>query len=239
MKDLLLKEHSITTSIILHLLPGLIAGAVFFVSASFLKQNGKPLVFAYHIETFFVLLPLLIGTLIWLGKESIGNQAHLTLKEYLIYISTGLIWAVLVFILVGQFFSDLLLKKVFFFLPEWLTNIQLIPEEATHSKKTIRIAWILTLVLTSILAPIAEEVYFRGFLLPKIRYLGIWAPILSTVLFALYHFWTPWLFIVRVIAVFPMIYFSWKTGNMYIALWAHLLLNLIGDSVLTIPKVWN
>jgi uncharacterized protein len=238
MKELLLKEHSIALSTLLHLLPGILAGTVFYIAAYFLSQYEKPLVFAYHITTIIVLLPVLTGVLMWLGKDCVGKQNTLSLKEYVFYISISLVWAILVFAFTGQFLSGILHERVFFFIPEWVTRIQIIPDEATYSKKTVRLAWILTLILTSILAPLAEELYFRGFLLPRLGYIGVWAPVLSTVLFALYHFWSPWLLVVRVIAVFPMVYFSWATGNLYIALWTHILLNFVGDSLLTFPKAW-
>lgn len=238
-KETLLEKHSIVFSTLAHLLPGLIAGMVFFSAAYWLNKNGQPVVFAYHIETLFVLLPVLFGILIWLGKSSLGNQNPLTIKKYCFYIGGGLIWAILVFAFLGHSLSNFLLDRLFIFLPEWITNIQLIPDETKYSRNVIKAAWGLTLISTSILAPIAEEFYFRGFLLPRLGNIGIWAPIISTVLFALYHFWSPWLFFVRILAIFPMVYFSWKTRNMYIALWTHLLLNLVGDSIIPITKVWT
>ena len=215
-KEILLEKHSIVFSTLAHLLPGLIAGMVFFCTAYWLNENGQPVVFAYHIETLFVLLPILFGILIWLGKSSLGNQNPLTLKKYCLYIGVGLIWAILIFVFLGHSLSNFLLDRLFFFLPEWITNIQLIPDETKYSRNVIKTAWGLTLISTSILAPI-----------------------ISTVLFTLYHFWSPWLFFVRILAIFPMVYFSWKTRNMYIALWTHLLLNLVGDSIIPITKVWT
>ncbi|MCC5929131.1 MAG: CPBP family intramembrane metalloprotease [Cyclobacteriaceae bacterium] len=215
------------------------AGAVFFTAAYFLGQHNQPAVFAYHIETFLVILPVLIGIIYWLGADSISMQNTLPLKMHFFYIALSLGWAVLVFALAGQLLSNVLLEKVFFFLNDWMTNISLIPDETKYSKNVIKLAWILTLISTSILAPIAEEYYFRGLLLPRLGHFGFWAPVISTVLFSIYHFWSPWLLLVRVLAIFPMVFFSWKTGNIYIALWTHLLLNLVGDSILTIPKVWG
>jgi uncharacterized protein len=238
MKELLLKDHSVALSALLHLLPGILAGAVFYIAAYFLRQYEKPLVFAYYITTILVLLPLMTGILIWLGNGSIGKQNPLSIKEHAFYIGISLVWAVMVFALAGSFLSPILLEKLFYYLPEWITGIQIVPDESTYSKMTIRLAWVLTLILTSILAPLAEELYFRGFLLPRIGHIGIWAPVLSSILFALYHFWSPWLFLVRAIAIFPMVYFSWKTGNIYIALWTHILLNFVGDSLLTFSKAW-
>jgi hypothetical protein len=47
-------------------------------------------------------------------------------------------------------------------------------------------------VFNGLVGPITEELYFRGFLLPRIDRYGIWAPVLNTFLFSIYHVWTPW-----------------------------------------------
>ena len=38
--------------------------------------------------------------------------------------------------------------------------------------------------MSGIAVPVVEELYFRGFLLPRLSRLGIWAPILEMALFA-------------------------------------------------------
>jgi hypothetical protein len=61
---------------------------------------------------------------------------------------------------------------------------------------------------------------------------GSWAPLVNVVLFSLYHFWTPWNFLSRVVLLAPMVYLvRWKR-NIYIGMIAHCLLNLIGTTVL-------
>ncbi|MEE9601175.1 MAG: CPBP family glutamic-type intramembrane protease [Thermoplasmata archaeon] len=40
-------------------------------------------------------------------------------------------------------------------------------------------------------APVVEEPYFRGNLLPRVSHLGRTAPFVSAVLFYAYHFWMP------------------------------------------------
>lgn len=58
------------------------------------------------------------------------------------------------------------------------------------------------LPLTGVSLPIIEELYFRGFLLPRLSQLGRWAPVVNTVLFSLYHLWSPWTVLTRVIFMF-------------------------------------
>jgi membrane protease YdiL (CAAX protease family) len=70
-----------------------------------------------------------------------------------------------------------------------------------------------------------EELYFRGYLLPRMESLGAWAPLVNIVLFSLYHFWSPWENIVRLLAMLPWFYAVWRTRNIYLALLVHFIIN--------------
>jgi membrane protease YdiL (CAAX protease family) len=75
---------------------------------------------------------------------------------------------------------------------------------------------------------VVEELYFRGFLLPRLSRFGLWAPVINGVLFTLYHFFSPWAFVERVIMVIPMAWLVQRKRNIYITIIAHLLLNTLG-----------
>jgi uncharacterized protein len=49
-----------------------------------------------------------------------------------------------------------------------------------------------------------EELYFRGYLLPRLYRFGIWAPLINISLFSLYHYWTPWGVLSRIVMLLPM-----------------------------------
>lgn len=55
---------------------------------------------------------------------------------------------------------------------------------------------------------------------------------------SLYHFWSPWMFIIRVISIMPMVYAVWWKRNVTIGIVAHCLLNMIGDVIMNIPLVF-
>lgn len=57
----------------------------------------------------------------------------------------------------------------------------------------------------NVLAPLVEELYFRGYLLPRIARWGWAAPLASVLLFSIYHFWAPWQQLSRVLALLPMV----------------------------------
>ena len=82
------------------------------------------------------------------------------------------------------------------------------------------------MLANGIVGPVVEELYFRGYLLPRIAWLGRWAPVLNTVLFSLYHFFTPWANVGRIVALLPMVYTAWWKRNIYLSMAVHVLWNL-------------
>ncbi len=70
--------------------------------------------------------------------------------------------------------------------------------------------------------------YFRGYLLPRLSRLGLWAPVVNLVLFTLYHAWQPWLYPTLLLALFPVIAAVWRTRSVRLDILTHCALNLIG-----------
>ena len=73
-----------------------------------------------------------------------------------------------------------------------------------------REAWLVTLgayfILNGFVGPIVEELYFRGYLLPRMEWMGRWAPLVNVSLFSLYHFWSPWQIVGRILGFGPTVY---------------------------------
>ena len=126
-------------------------------------------------------------------------------------------------------------ENLFGWLPSFfdISDIYLNPGSYSMGMKIT--VWILGLVFTSILGPFVEELYFRGYLLPRIDRFKYWAPLIHTILFAVYHFWSPWLIPIRIIAILPMNYLVYWKKDVKIGVVTHVLLNLIGDSILIFP----
>lgn len=58
-----------------------------------------------------------------------------------------------------------------------------------YAKNVLILVFTLQLVITGVFLPRVEELYFRGYLLPRISRCGVWAPIIGGMLFGLYHIW--------------------------------------------------
>jgi uncharacterized protein len=97
--------------------------------------------------------------------------------------------------------------------------------------------WLLTfgayLILNGLAGPIVEELYFRGYLLPRLSRFGRKAPLLETLLFTVYHFWQPWLYPAILAAFAALVFPVYRTRNIYVGMWAHCLLNLSGGLAIT------
>ena len=73
--------------------------------------------------------------------------------------------------------------------------------------------------------PVVEEMYFRGHLMPRLERFGSYAPLISTVLFALYHVWTPWRWPAILVGFLPAAWQARKRHSIYVSLSAHLVIN--------------
>ncbi|HXL59059.1 MAG TPA: CPBP family intramembrane glutamic endopeptidase, partial [Chitinophagaceae bacterium] len=83
-------------------------------------------------------------------------------------------------------------------------------------------------MLNGFLAPYVEEIYFRGYLLPRMAAWGKWAFVLNAILFSLYHFWQPYIYLTLILSLLPMTYMVWKTKDLRLGILTHCLLNIIG-----------
>ncbi|NLF03017.1 MAG: CPBP family intramembrane metalloprotease [Anaerolineales bacterium] len=123
-----------------------------------------------------------------------------------------------------------ILKSFFNGLPDWFQINQFVP--ANYSQPVLTVTFALFLILNGFVGPVVEELYFRGFLLPRIEYMKGWAPLVNVLLFSVYHFFSPWQNITRILAFVPLAYVvRWKK-NIYVSMLAHVLLN-IGHCMLT------
>ena len=79
---------------------------------------------------------------------------------------------------------------------------------------------------------LCEELYFRGYLMKKIGFLGSWTWVVNSVLFGLYHVWqapTTW-------ALIPLVFFfgilmQWRK-NLYPLIAFHFLVNIIWGAII-------
>jgi membrane protease YdiL (CAAX protease family) len=234
------QQHTLSQTLLLHLLPGALLTIAFILLGPWVKANHLPPMLAILLPILFVLIPLELGFLYYQGyrrnvKLSLEGivlyREPLPVKEYFIFTPVLLVWFVLTFLAIDKF-DQTLLSSWFGWLPDWFTLARFSP--ADYSSSTLAVTFFLTLVLNGIAGPLVEELYFRGYLLPRIQQMKGWAPLVNSVLFSLYHFFAPWGNISRIIALIPMVYtVQWKK-NIYLSILAHCLKNTI-SCLLMVP----
>ncbi len=226
------ERHSIGQSIGLHLLPGMLVGTFYFAIAQPIRNLGYPSLAALMIALIVILIPFELGFLLYQAKKKNGSLSldGIVLYRQKIPIWQYLVWVPIIFVLMGLVFTGFTpvsnyFESLFSWLPEALhLDLGLGGE---FSKSVLIITYSLTFIFGVIIAPTIEELYFRGYLLPRMPKLKGWAPILHSTLFAFYHMWTPWMVITRIIAMLPLIYLVLRKKNIYLAIFIHCLANVM------------
>ncbi len=229
---------SLAKAAFLHLFPGAIIMMVFIVVAYFARGSELPPVFWFAVAVPFSLVPAELGVLLYLGRKRNGrfslegivvNRRPLKWQQYLWMIPATFIGVVVLATLTGGA-DPVIYKQLFGWWPAWL-NVSVVDEN--WIKPVVIIPYLL---FVGIVGPLIEELYFRGYLLPRLARFGRWGILLNAALFALYHFWSPWHLISRVFSTLPFA-LSAKQGSLNVAIVTHMLANTIGFILTILPLV--
>lgn len=195
--------------------------------------TGYPGLAVLLLAEILVLSPLVYGHLIWVSRKkgygmAIGKlvpyQEKIGVKRFLLWAIGGIILCLTIYIPLyplGLFFRE----SVFSWLPEWYFN----PSFGTNDTSLLAKLFLIGILIDGLIGPIAEELFFRGYLLPRMAYLKKWAPILNGVFFGIYHFWQPHNLIASICVGIIFSYAVWKTKNIYVGIAIHCGLNILGS----------
>jgi membrane protease YdiL (CAAX protease family) len=231
------EQHSLVQSIVLHLLPGIFITLFYIVTAPLAGKLGFPSGTALFVAIGAVLIPFELGYLLYQGKKRNGTlslEGIVLFREPMLwwqYIVLGLplfTWLGLVFVVVAPPLDTIIIGRLFAWVPDWLFFFGRTDQFAQYSKSALAITAIFDLILNGIAGPVVEELYFRGYLLPRLSRLKGWAPLINILLFSLYHFFTPWQNLSRIIAFMPMAYAVWWKKNIYLGMIVHCAGNTFG-----------
>ncbi len=234
------EQHSVLRTVVLHLLPGALITVFYLVVAPVVRNLGFPTLMAIFLAILLVLLPFELGYLLHrarrhgvpLGQIVVYRQPMPRLQLAALFLGL-FVWSAILGVLLYPPLDRFFLDNLFF----WVPQSFLFAEDFTrYSTATLMTTWIFGLAVNGIAGPIVEELYFRGYLLPRISRLGRWAPLLNTVLFSIYHFFTPWQNLGRILGLLPMVYAVWWKKNIYLSMLVHILGN-ISAMVLLLPAM--
>lgn len=219
--------------IFLHLFPGIIISFTCTLFMFIFHKYEFPNDMAIYVSDVVILAPLELGLLIYFAKSKTGTyniwtQIHYLekskIKEYLIFISIMALWALWVNALLTPF-EAAVRDKLFSFIPtEYILGNYNI---ALFTNEKILVTGIFGLFANGIVAPLVEELYFRGYLLSNIDLPPLKSSLVSAILFSVYHFYTPWYFVSRVLMTVPLYYLVIKKRNIRYSILAHIIANAI------------
>ena len=229
------KQHSTLHSIGLHLIPGAMVTIVFILITPSIVAKGYPSMLSFLIAALITLVPIEVGILLYVARKenskaslwgAVGYRQAILGWQYVVIPLGLLIYAFLVQGVTGLI-DNAIVSSFFSWLPDWflISNLE---QDSSMARPVLMITFYVGLLLNGIVYPFVEELYFRGYLLPRIERFGKWAPVINTALFSLYHFFTPWQFFSRIVWLLPWVYVVWKKRNIYLTIITHCLANTLG-----------
>ena len=223
-------QHSVARTLVLHLLPGGLMVAFYVLAGPVVRGLGFPSLMAIYLAIVFVLIPFEFGYLLYQARKNGTSLGSVVLyrepvpRAQLVALVLGLLaWSGIFYVLIYPPLDEFFIANVFFWLPD---AFFLAEDFASYSTAALVVTWTFGLVVNAIAGPVVEEVYFRGYLLPRISRFGTWAPLVNTVLFSVYHFFTPWQNVGRIVGLLPMVYAVWWKRSIYVSIGAHVLENV-------------
>ena len=230
-----IEQHPLALSILLHLLPGILATFLYVVLSQFLVPAGFPGIATLLLAALLTIVPFELGVLLYEARRKNGSfslkdvvlyREPIPWWQYIVFPLVLLTWAALVFGVLS-FTSPLIKNGLFAWLPSWYDVAGIVADTASYSRVGLIATLVLGIGFNVLAGPIIEELYFRGYLLPRLSRFGWWAPVINVVLFSLYHLWTPWENLMRIGALIPMASAVQWRKNITIGMITHVLLNAI------------
>ncbi len=234
-------QHSLTHLILLHLLPGVLIVLFAIIFGPMVISAGLPLLLVPSLWVLCGLIPFELGYLLYQGKRRNGRlslrgivlyREPVSVKLYVLLIPALIVWGALAF-LITRPIEPYLIKTLFFWMPGWFLSLFAANNTGGHPP-TVLLLTVLLYMFTNPAAAFVEELYFRGYLLPRMAYLKGGAPLLNTVLFSLQHLFSPWQNPGRILSFLPVAYtVAWKK-NIFVAIITHCTLDALSASLLLV-----
>jgi membrane protease YdiL (CAAX protease family) len=179
-----------------------------------------------------VLTPLLLGALLYRGWRAhrrlslegvVLYRARLPAARLVLIVVALLAWAI-VALAAASDVDAWLLEHVFHSYPAQPDN-----DTGAYPRGITLATRVASLVVVGLLVPVAEELYFRGYLLPRVAWMGLWAVPWTAVLFTLQHYHSPWQSATRLLVLLPMIYAVQRTRSVAVGIGVHATGNTVGE----------
>ena len=227
-------QHSLIKSVGLHILPGILTAVAFLLFKLLLDGSGYPPLLAFLLAVLLVDLPILLGVLLYEGKKRNGRYSledvvlyreRVSWKRFaLFFVGTFVVVYALMMVVIPV--SNFFAASLFSWLPDWMFLDEQTQYQA-YAKNVLLVTFTLYLGLTGVILPWVEELYFRGYLMPRLSRYGKWTPLLGGLFFGLYHIWQlfsfPTIFLLGVV----LGYVVWWKRDIRVSISLHVFQNVL------------
>jgi membrane protease YdiL (CAAX protease family) len=231
-----LAKHAPAQSILLHLVPGGLALGVYVAAVPLAGWLGLPTIAALAISGLLGVVPVQLALLSCHRRTrpheaAVQLRTKLPLRRMLGWVLLEVMLAALAFLVTGPLVRWLSAEAFVWWPTSLIINTGTEPSYGTGALAATALLMLLGSVLT---APMVEECYFRGYLLPRMPAdWGRGGPVAHAALFAGYHLWTPWLMPARLLAILPLTLIALRTRDIRIGIATHAILNSVDVAILT------
>jgi membrane protease YdiL (CAAX protease family) len=231
-------QHPLARSFLLHIAPGVLVTVAFLLLKPLIDPSGYPPLMAFLLAVLLIDIPFMLGVMLHEGKKLTGRY---TLDGVVLY-REKVSWKKFVLIFAGAFagvyvllmlvtpINNFLTENIFSGLPDWIFLEEQTQYEA-YAKNILVLVFALQLVLTGIILPWVEELYFRGYLMPRISRYGKWTPLLGGFFFGLYHIWQLYGFLTVFLLGAALGYVIWWKKDIRLSIGLHVIANALGRVV--------
>lgn len=228
-------QHSLPKSFLFHIIPGILVTVAILIFKPLIDMIGYPPLLAFLLAILLIDIPFMLGVMLNEGKKLNGR---FSLEGVVLYrekvpwktfslVFVGAFVALYLIILLSTPLSSILADTLFSWLPEWFFFEDAAQYEG-YAKNILILVFTLQLAITGVILPWVEELYFRGFLLPRIsRYRG-WAPLLGGLLFGLYHGWQLYGWVGVSLLGIGLGYVVWWKKDIRLSIGLHVFANTLG-----------
>src|SRR5215831_6935364 len=187
-------------TLLMNLGPAAITFAAVLALAPLMAHLGLPRFFSFTVAEALVLAPIELGLLLRAAHRATGRWSVRALPSVLAYrrpLTRRMILLIpVLFVLALAIYAaytpvgSALGGALTGIYPHWLIASNSAP--AGFPKAVLVATLLATLAIDGVINPTVEELYFRGYLLPRLPVAGWPAIPVSAALFALQHYWQPW-----------------------------------------------
>jgi membrane protease YdiL (CAAX protease family) len=226
---------SLPATVFLHLFPGAVTVTAYLALVPMGLRHGVPPLLIGSALFILLTTPLELGHLLLLGRRATGRWSlspavvlprPMQAWRYAALVLGVVVATVVLYALAAP--ANAWFDRHFMgWLPSWFDYSKM-TSYAGFSRGMLLATLAMRFAADVVVTPAAEELYFRGYLMPRIPASGWRVPLTSALLFALYHFWQPYNLPEIFVFTLPMILAAWRFKDVRISIFAHTALNLIG-----------